>query len=208
MINSKIVFVCGNGRSREGLDLQKLKDIGILVGCNRFYTEIDPHIICALDEPMRKEILEHNLTASYLGSIAEPFFNETCQRNMTRRNINYAYKNGVIDLSEAMKHYPTCCYNSGVVGIIIASWLENVETIYLLGFDFHHPGDIPINNNLHNEQYSKRPKKYEDQMNQVFRACNQSVEIIAVNQPGDEEFHAKLQISRLITYEEFNKLIE
>ena len=42
--------VClGNGQSRQGLDLNKLKKYSTVIGCNAIYRDFEPDILVALD---------------------------------------------------------------------------------------------------------------------------------------------------------------
>ena len=42
--------VClGNGQSRQGLDLKKMKDYATVIGCNAIYRDFTPDILVALD---------------------------------------------------------------------------------------------------------------------------------------------------------------
>ena len=50
VINSKTVFIIGNGESRIGLDLEELRDYGKIYGCNLFYEEFTPDALVAVDE--------------------------------------------------------------------------------------------------------------------------------------------------------------
>lgn len=206
-VNSfKTAFCLGNGESRKGLDLNELKTKGLLIGCNKIYSEIDPHVICGIDNLMRKEILNQQLTASYIGSCREPYFNKTTQRDSTRFNLEYSYRNGIIDLSEAIKHYPKDVgFNSGVISLIVASYIQNIKTIYMLGFDFHHSGFQHKNNNLYNNQPTIRPEGYANQINSVLSACNPRVNVIIVKKEGDDVFHSQINTST-ISYSDFNDL--
>ena len=50
MINNKQVFIIGNGESRIGFDLEKLRDYGKIYGCNLLYKEFTPDVLIAIDE--------------------------------------------------------------------------------------------------------------------------------------------------------------
>ena len=50
MINNKQVFIIGNGESRIGFDLEKLRDYGKIYGCNLLYEEFAPDVLIAIDE--------------------------------------------------------------------------------------------------------------------------------------------------------------
>ena len=50
MINNKQVFIIGNGESRIGFDLEKLRDYGKIYGCNLLYKEFTPDALIVVDE--------------------------------------------------------------------------------------------------------------------------------------------------------------
>ncbi len=53
-------FVLGNGRSRMGMKLNKLKKRGTVYGCNALYREFEPDYLIAVDPKMIFEICETN----------------------------------------------------------------------------------------------------------------------------------------------------
>jgi hypothetical protein len=63
--------VClGNGQSRQGLDLNKMKDHATVIGCNAIYRDFTPDILVALDSRISHEIYRkanHNNMKIYLG---------------------------------------------------------------------------------------------------------------------------------------------
>ena len=63
--------VClGNGQSRQGLDLQKMKDYATVIGCNAIYRDFTPDILVALDSRISHEIYRkanHNNMKIHLG---------------------------------------------------------------------------------------------------------------------------------------------
>ena len=63
--------VClGNGQSRQGLDLNKMKDYATVIGCNAIYRDFTPDILVALDSRISHEIYRkanHNNMKIYLG---------------------------------------------------------------------------------------------------------------------------------------------
>ena len=63
--------VClGNGQSRQGLDLNKMKDHATVIGCNAIYRDFTPDILVALDSRISHEIYRkanHNNMKIHLG---------------------------------------------------------------------------------------------------------------------------------------------
>ena len=66
-------FVIGNGESRQGIDLEACKKLGLTVGCNAIVRDFHPHVISAADQRMVEQV---NAT-SFIGRIyTRPDWNE------------------------------------------------------------------------------------------------------------------------------------
>ena len=52
----KRVFCIGNGESRKGFDLQKLRQFGNIYGCNALYRDFMPDVLTAVDHGIMHEI--------------------------------------------------------------------------------------------------------------------------------------------------------
>ena len=50
------IFCIGNGESRIGYDLDKLKPYGKIYGCNAMYRDYTPDVLCAVDMGIMHEI--------------------------------------------------------------------------------------------------------------------------------------------------------
>jgi len=50
------LFLIGNGNSREHFDLERLRKIGTIIGCNALYRDFTPDILIAIDAKMIKEL--------------------------------------------------------------------------------------------------------------------------------------------------------
>lgn len=50
------VFLIGNGTSRKDFDLERLRGIGTIVGCNALYREFTPDLLVSIDAKMLREI--------------------------------------------------------------------------------------------------------------------------------------------------------
>ena len=50
------VFLIGNGKSREGFDLEQLRPFGTIIGCNALYRDFSPDILVTIDAKMINEI--------------------------------------------------------------------------------------------------------------------------------------------------------
>ena len=59
--------VClGNGKSRQGLNLAKMKDYATLIGCNAIYRDFSPDILVALDSRMSHEVYRSGYALSLI----------------------------------------------------------------------------------------------------------------------------------------------
>lgn len=52
------VFLIGNGKSRLHFDLERLRPIGTIIGCNALYRDFSPDILVAIDAKMLTELRE------------------------------------------------------------------------------------------------------------------------------------------------------
>ena len=52
----KRVFCIGNGESRQGFDLEKLRQHGTIYGCNAIYRDFMPDVLTAVDHGIMHEI--------------------------------------------------------------------------------------------------------------------------------------------------------
>lgn len=55
------VFVLGNGRSRQKIDPNRLKELGTVYGCNALYRDCVPDVLIAVDVKMILELNENNI---------------------------------------------------------------------------------------------------------------------------------------------------
>ena len=60
-VRNQTAYIIGNGRSREGIDLNKLN--GVTIGCNALYRDFFPTCLFAIDGRMVKEIKDSNFPA-------------------------------------------------------------------------------------------------------------------------------------------------
>jgi hypothetical protein len=50
------VFLIGNGNSRKDFDLERLRGIGTIIGCNALYREFTPDLLVIIDQKMMREL--------------------------------------------------------------------------------------------------------------------------------------------------------
>ena len=53
-----IAFIIGNGKSREGFDLEALRGEGLIIGCNSIYQDFIPDVIVSFDPDLSDDILQ------------------------------------------------------------------------------------------------------------------------------------------------------
>ena len=120
-------YVIGNGPSRQGFDLNKLKDTGQTYGCNAIYRDFIPDFIFSVDTKMTNEMVEAKVgekTIHYAPSL----------------EVNRKQNKGMLHLIPNNPHWisgNTAFWTAGVHGH---------KNIYLLGFDFREYGKGQLNN--------------------------------------------------------------
>lgn len=114
------VFLIGNGKSREKFDLERLRPIGTIIGCNALYRDFTPDILVAIDAKMLKEVYE----------------SKYCEENTC-----IIPKNRTVKVPPA-EHYKTEKFNtSGCFAMKIISGSMKPEKCYMLGMDAF-PGNM------------------------------------------------------------------
>lgn len=121
-----IGFSLGNGESRKGLNLDLLKQKGIVYGCNALYRDFIPHTLVAVDQKMQKEITE-------AGYNQEVFFRTT--------------RGGRRVLYNGEKEYKDRGWASGSSATYLMSIREKVSKVFLIGHDVQYK--IPRFNNMY-----------------------------------------------------------
>ena len=96
----KRVFCIGNGESRVGFDLEKLRPHGKIYGCNAIYRDFMPDVITAVDHGIMHEIYHAGLAQK----IPCYFRDWTKVPAMTYESMLY----GAMDKVEADKHLKDC----------------------------------------------------------------------------------------------------
>lgn len=114
-------FVLGNGTSRKGIDVEKLKEFGKIYACNAVYREFDPDYLVAVDVKMILEIVRKKYQLS---------------NNNVWTNTNKAYK----DVAGLNYFKPSKGWSSGPTALHLAT-THNYKKIFILGFDYTGIGD-------------------------------------------------------------------
>lgn len=117
-----VVFVLGNGVSRQQVELPTLKTVGKIYGCNALYRDFIPDVLISTDRPISEKIQ----TTGYAKEHA--FY--------TRRPIDDLGARPV-----PKKYYG---YSSGPIAVGLAC-IDGATTVYLVGFDMG-----PVNDRFNN----------------------------------------------------------
>jgi hypothetical protein len=106
-----IAFVLGNGTSRLALDLNQLKQTGIVYGCNALYREFSPHVLISTDPGISTEIQESGYPLTHIHYTRKPIAGSGSKKI----EHNFGFSSGPIALTYAAN--------------------SDVERIYIAGFD-------------------------------------------------------------------------
>ena len=111
------VFLIGNGASRKEFDLERLRPIGTIIGCNALYRDFTPDVLVAIDSKMLNELTR----AKYGTKEGETSFVITPHNRSVNVPNSTKYKTGRFNTSgafamrlikDAMK--PKRCYMLGM----------------------------------------------------------------------------------------------
>ena len=120
-------YVIGNGPSRKGFDLNKLKSTGQTYGCNALYRDFMPDFIFSVDTKMTMQMVEDEVglkTIHYAPAL----------------EVNRKQSKDMLHLIPNNPHW---------ISGNAAFWTAGVhghKNIYLLGFDFREYGKGELNN--------------------------------------------------------------
>ena len=96
------VFCIGNGESRVGFDLERLRVLGTIVGCNALHRDFTPDVICAVDHGVMHEIYHSGICNHIQGyfrdwtKIPEKMFRMVVEGNVSSKDIDLIRKEGVL----------------------------------------------------------------------------------------------------------------
>lgn len=133
-----IAFVIGNGESRKGIDINRLKNHGKVIGCNAIYRDHQPDQLVTADPDMAMEIFSSTYIDDH--KVFTPY-----------RDIKKLHKNFVL-ITDRKR------FCAGIKACLIALD-DHASRIYLVGHDL---GSI---NGLVNNCYKNTPcykKNWED----------------------------------------------
>jgi hypothetical protein len=115
------VFLIGNGKSRQHFDLERLRSIGTIIGCNALYREFNPDILIAIDSKMLNEITRAKYSSE--GTMIITPHNRSV-------NVPNAFR------------YKTGRFNtSGAFAMLLIKECMKPKRCYMLGMDAY-PGNV------------------------------------------------------------------
>ena len=115
-------FVLGNGVSRQAVDLNQLKSLGKIYGCNALYRDFIPDVLVATDKPIAAEIQNSGYP------IKHKFYTRKPVENLGALKVPHDYYG----------------YSSGPIATGLAA-MDQHRWIYMIGFDMG-----PLNNKFNN----------------------------------------------------------
>lgn len=115
-------FVIGNGVSRQAVNLELLRPLGKIYGCNALYRDFAPDVLVATDKPIATEIQNSGY------SIKNKFYTRKPVENLGALKVPQEYYG----------------YSSGPIATGIAA-IDQHQLIYMIGFDMG-----PLNNKFNN----------------------------------------------------------
>ena len=191
-------YCIGNGPSRKGFDLNKLKASGQTYGCNALYRDFMPDFIFSVDTKVTVKMVENEVglkTIHYAPSL----------------EVNRKQHKGMLHLIPNNPHW---------ISGNAAFWTAGVhghKNIYLIGYDFREYGKGQLNNMYQDtENYGERNSDslFEGWLKQ-FRdmlKMRPYVNYIIVHDSPPEYLHnvqtgTDLGNSKIISYKEFEETV-
>lgn len=191
-------YVIGNGPSRKGFDLTRLKKTGQTYGCNALYRDFMPDFIFSVDTKMTIEMCEAEV-------------GKKITHYAPALEVNRKQNKGMLNLIPNNPHWI-----SGNAAFWTAA-VHGHKNIYLIGFDFREYGKDALNNIYQDTlNYGERSgdnifeawlKQFRDLL-KMRPYCNFTV---VHDNPPDFLNHLQtgtdLGNSKIISYEEFEKVL-
>jgi len=109
------VFLIGNGKSRKDFDLERLRGLGTIIGCNALYREFTPDLLVAIDAKMLRELLKAKYAER--GQVLIPNNRTVAVPGAIKWNVKGYNTSGGFSMkliAEVMQ--PTKCYMLGMDG--------------------------------------------------------------------------------------------
>jgi hypothetical protein len=183
----KNAFVIGNGLSRKGWDLTRLRNKGLAIGCNSIHRDFTPDVLVATDKKIVDKMLGSKgvtrilKTEGYWRLLQGPYKLEHFEPIKQDREVSL----------------------SGQIGILVADMQPSIKKIYLLGFDFFHSGEQAKKCNMYTKAELLRPKNYHEYINKFINRIEATTIRIG---PLDDPILPLLNLD-LMTYQQFERAL-
>lgn len=209
-MDRSIAVVLGNGESRLNFPAHKLTGHVQLVGCNAAHREIIfDHLVCC-DERMVREAVEDPNTAETIIYVREHGY-QLFRKIQKRKNIVLVPN---IPNQQLIRVDTPRNWGSGTYAHLIASQLDNVNLVYLVGFDLYSKNQFVNNVYKNTKNYSSSsshaidPSYWIWQSAKVFRTFP-SIEYKVINKP-DWQLPKEWRQTNVekINLEDFEKMCE
>jgi hypothetical protein len=126
-------FVLGNGVSRRCIDLNYLKTLGTVYGCNALYREFTPNVLISTDTPISERIQHDGYALTHAFYTRKPIVGQGAKR------VPQQYFG----------------FSSGPIAVGLAAIQKN-KAIYLLGFDMGPSAEGKFNNIYADTEFYKK----------------------------------------------------
>jgi hypothetical protein len=169
-------FIIGNGPSRKVVNLEVLKQKGIVWGCNALYRDFNPHYLLVIDKKMQQELVA---TGYHLDN--KVIFRKSGKSSHIPKHPNVHTFNNRISSPN----------NSGMATIYHA-FHRGFRHLYLIGFDFENPTKNNTQSNVyagtncynrHGTRPPKLPKNIPDTLSRWMLNNHNKVQITRVINP-------------------------
>ena len=183
------VFLIGNGKSRKDFDLERLRPIGTIIGCNALYRDFDPDILVSIDSKMLNEITK----SSY-------------DKDPNRKALIITPHNRGVNVQNSIK-YKTAKYNtSGAFAMRLIKDAMKPKRCYMLGMDGFAGNvyDATMNYATHTLKNFKGVHRF------YVEILNQSKDTVFINVNEKDGWPPEAENSgsySFMTYELFEKIV-
>ena len=148
----RIATIIGNGESRKDFDIKTTKLLGMTVGCNAVYRDMDPNFMVCADKKMIFELLHERNNNVPWPLYTRPQWSKSFNKFIFLDMPKLPYE------GEERRDNPFH-WGTGQFATLVAlsnshgGWLgQNPQTIFLLGFDLYGAGkDQKLHNNIYKD---------------------------------------------------------
>lgn len=181
---NETAFCIGNAESRDGYDLESLRDHGLILGCNGLYRDFSPDLLVSVDKAIEDEI-----RTNYSG------------KWVYRHTYDRVFRIGNKEIKDKL-------YACGSTTAYLAIELGRTQ-LYFMGHDFNRVDEPQRRNNIYNgtanyKKASDEPCHYQNFISQFQEIINNNPQatFIFVNNNQKDVFNNSCNVE-YVTYSEF-----